>query len=214
MTPPPCVPILKAKLNFSLKWGMWPVAEMVPQSGQKVSPPPTRQRGVRGCWPQERFKYFTCNRRRGTSTRIPKSSELANSKFITNIFIHKSHWASPWSKCWGGIWLMSAPCHSSKPFFWVQKAERKCLKIHKINIPVPGEEWSVRTAIIPQQSMFGTSTPFMPQDSHTYTLAIILLPKWKSFQRKTLRAENFNVRYSNNARVPQPFHSPTQMKKK
>lgn len=74
----------------------------------------------------------------------------------------------------------------------------------------PGEEWSVRTAAIPEQSMFGISTPFMPQDSHTYTLAIISLPQRKSFQRKTLRAENFNMRYYNNARVPPPFHLPNE----
>lgn len=51
MNPPPRVHTLKAKLNFSLKWGMWPAAETVPQSGQKISPPsgPVGVVSERGC---------------------------------------------------------------------------------------------------------------------------------------------------------------------
>lgn len=52
MNPPPsCVPIHKTKLNFSLKQGMWPVAEMVPHAGQKISPHPAPSERYWGSWP-------------------------------------------------------------------------------------------------------------------------------------------------------------------
>lgn len=154
MSPPPCVPILKAKLNFSLKWGMWPVAEQCPSLVRK-SPPPTQQSGVRGCWPQKSFKYFTCNRSHLMCQEARHICKNPRGQLTGCPAQHVAQWDGRKAANWQtvnsslassfpmeqmlrrNIWLMSAPCISSKPFFWVQKADRKWLEIHKIHIPVP-----------------------------------------------------------------------------
>lgn len=175
MSPPPCVPILKAKLNFSLKWGMWPVAERCPSLVRK-SPPPTQQSGVRGCWPQKSFKYFTCNRShlmcqearhicknpRGQLTGCPAQHvaqwdgrKAANWQTVNSSLASSStsHTASPWSKCSGGIsdWCLLLAFQASH-FSESRKQTENDLKFTKFISQYPGEEWSVRTAVTPKQS--------------------------------------------------------------
>lgn len=68
--------ILKAKLNFSLMRGMGPVAEMVPPSGQKISPPPTLAEWDQGLLAPERLQALTtgCAKRWRHIHTIPGSS--------------------------------------------------------------------------------------------------------------------------------------------
>lgn len=231
MTPPPCVPILRAKLNFSLKWGMWPVAEMVPQSGQKAGPPPTHQSGVRGCWPQESFKYVFhlwqgptwCARRRRTSARIPEGSRLAvrlntspseveEMQRIGKRWIH--HWHLHPQITLGfpmeqmlrrDIWLMSAPCISSKPFSESRKQKENQVKFTKLTDPSTQEcenRHHSRTVHVWHLHPFhATGQPYLHISYH-------FTPSTKELSK-----ENFNMRYYNNARVPPPFHLPTQIKR-
>lgn len=82
MNSPPCISVLKAKLNFSLnevrksdQWLKW-----CPNLVRKSAHLPPHPSGVRGSWPPRGFKYFTCNRLPPdtpggkTSPRIPNSS--------------------------------------------------------------------------------------------------------------------------------------------
>lgn len=66
-----------------------------------------------------------------------------------------------------------------------------------------------------ERFLFGVSTYLRPQNSHTYAMTLVntSLPKWKrGLREKTLKAEHFKMKYSNNATTVLQV-LPPQMKK-
>lgn len=183
MNPPPHVRVLKANLNLSLKWGMGPVAEMVPPSGQKISPPPTLAEWDQGLlarrWPPD------VPRGGGISTESPSSSWLSNQLNVppsetkgeaANWPTVSSSLASPstshtgpscGASCLLSIWhcrCLSLTFQANQ--FWVGKAERNLLSIYKIN---RSQCWETSPdgplSQTVERFLFGVSA--YPQNSHT-----------------------------------------------
>lgn len=165
---------------------------MVPQSVQKVSPPSTQQSGVRGCWPQKSFKYFTCDRShlmcqearhicknpRGQLAGCPaehvvqwdgrKSSELqtVNSSLASS---STNHTGFPHGAKAKEEYLTNDVCslHSKEAIFLSPGSRKNDLKFTKLTDPSTQERSGVWDWPSLPVTMFGISTPFMPQDSHT-----------------------------------------------
>lgn len=159
MNSPPCVSVLKAKLNFSLnevrksdQWLKW-----CPNLVRKSAHLPPHPSGVRGSWPPRGFKYFTCNRLPPdtpggkTSPRIPNSSCRLNTPPR-----ERKGKAKDWQT--GNASLASPPTHLTGPPLRASSteeeyptdgacslqgkqtisesgAERKLLSIYKLTVP-------------------------------------------------------------------------------
>lgn len=191
MSPPPCVPILKAKLNFSLKWGMWPVAERCPNLFRKLAhlPPSRVVSEVVGPRKVSSIQLVTgptwCARRRGTSARTPegswlavqlntwssemgrKSSELqtVNSSLASSSTNHTGfpHGAKAKEEYLTDVCSL----HLKEAIFLSPESRRNDLKFTKLTDPSTQERSGVWDWLSFPVTMFGISTPFMPQDSHT-----------------------------------------------
>lgn len=181
---------------------------MVPQSGQKISSPPTSSEWCQRLMAPQGFQVFhlqqapTWYARRQDIPKNPqqqlptkhaaqreerKSKGLANRKCMTSFSTHTSHWASPQSQFyWGGIsdwWCLFLARQANH--FWVRGAERKLLSIYKLTVPNTERCENRHYSWTVGMFLFAISTPLMPQVCQTYYLTFHFVNN--RFQRKALK---------------------------